>query len=127
MPKNYKAKTVIGEKLFKTLLYKKAACKCWWKWHLWSISPAFYNNQLMYRYSIAEKMQSQTVRREKLSKTIPNKKSAHKMLVKLTLVINFTSNLQAAYVQIFCCQKNAKPSCKRRKAAQNNSIQVIYS
>jgi len=40
--------------------------------------------QLLRRYSLAEKLQSQTVSREKLLKTLLNKKAARKIFVILT-------------------------------------------
>jgi len=51
--------------------------------YLESISPTFYE-QLLHQYSKAKKLQSQTVIREKLLKTLSYKKAVRKMLVKLT-------------------------------------------
>jgi len=46
--------------------------------NLQSISPKIYE-QLLRRYSFAKKLQSQTVIREKLRKTLLYEKSAHKI------------------------------------------------
>jgi len=43
------------------------------------------------------------------------KKAAHKMLVKLTPRVNFTSILIAAFVPIFFCQKITEQKSKYRK------------
>jgi len=48
-----------------------------------SISPTFYE-QLLCQYSLAKNLQSQTVSREMLQKTLLYKKAGHKMLVTLT-------------------------------------------
>jgi hypothetical protein len=49
----------------------------------WSISSTIYE-QLLRQYFFAKKLQSQIVTREKLHKTLLNKKVEHKMLLKLT-------------------------------------------
>jgi len=59
---------------------KKACIKCWWNWHLKSISQTIYKQFL--RQNPFEKT--------KLRKTFLYKKAAHVILVKLTLVVNFT-------------------------------------
>jgi len=55
---------------------KKARVKCWWNWPLYSISPTFYD-QLF-----CKKSQSSSAIREKLCKTLSQKKSASKMFMK---------------------------------------------
>jgi hypothetical protein len=50
---------------------------------LQSISSKFYK-QLLRQYSCAKKLQNQTVIREKLHKTLLDKKGTRKMLMKLT-------------------------------------------
>jgi len=63
------------------------------------------------QYYCAKKLQSQTVIREKLRKTLCYEKGVHKMFVKLTPVVNFTNILQAAFAPILLCQKITKPNC----------------
>jgi hypothetical protein len=60
------------------------------------ISPTFYE-QLLRQFSFNKKLQSQTVNRGKLCKTLSYKKDGHKMLVKLTPSANFIIVLRAAF------------------------------
>ncbi len=54
---------------------------------LWSISPTFYR-QLLCRYSFPKKLQSQTISRKNLHKTLSYQKATSKMLVKLKPGVN---------------------------------------
>jgi hypothetical protein len=67
-----------------------------------SISSTFYE-QLLRQYFCARKLQSQTVTREKLCKTLLYEKDKLKMLMKLTPRVNF--------INIFV-PKNTEPNCK---------------
>jgi hypothetical protein len=62
-------------------------------------------------YSFAKKLQIQTVIREKLRKTLSYKAGMHKMLMKLTPVVNLINILQAAFGPKLFCLKIAKPNC----------------
>jgi len=46
---------------------------------------------------LLQKITKPNLMREKLRKTLSNKKAAHKLLVKLTPWVNFTNVLQAAF------------------------------
>ena len=61
------------------------------------ISPTFYE-QLLHQYSFAKIIQRQTLCREKLLKTLLNKKSVRKILMKLTPGVNFTNISRAAFL-----------------------------
>jgi len=67
--------------------------------YLFSISPTFYE-QILHKYSFAKKLQSQTVSRKKLSKTLSYKKlllrcwwNWHLVFEVLTLLPNFLTFL----------------------------------
>ena len=57
--------------------------KC--EYRMMSISPTLYK-LLLHQFPFAKKLQTQTVSKEKLHKTLSYKKAACKMLLKLTLV-----------------------------------------
>ncbi len=59
-----------------------------------SISSAVYK-LLLHQYSSAKQLQSQTVTREKLRKTLWNKEVEHKMLMKLTPDLTILSSNEA--------------------------------
>jgi len=46
-------------------------------------------------------------------------KSSHKMMMKLTLVVNFPNILRASFAPISFHQKMSNPNCNHIKAAQN--------
>jgi len=46
-------------------------------------------------------------------------KTACKMLVKFTVVVNFTNIFEAAFELIFFCQKITNPNCKHMKTLKN--------
>jgi hypothetical protein len=58
-----------------------------------------------------------------LHQTFLIEKTAHKMLIKLKSVVNFTNILQTAFVPVFFCQKITKPNFNYRIATQKTSIQ----
>jgi len=61
---------------------------------------------------LRQKLQSQSVTREKLLNLLLYKKRTCKMLVKLTpVVVNFINILQAAFASIFLHQTITKPNC----------------
>jgi hypothetical protein len=60
---------------------------------------------------LRQKLQSQIVTKEKLSKALLHEKGACKMLMKLTTGINFINILCPSFVPIFLRQKIAKPKC----------------
>jgi len=55
--------------------------------------------------------QTQILNTQKLCKTLSYEKAAHKMIVKLTPVVNFTNILQAVFFSIIFRQKIAKLNC----------------
>jgi len=57
------------------------------------------------QYSFTKKLQSLAVIREKMRKTFLYEKGWHKMLVKLTPVVNLSTFLQAAFGPVFFSQK----------------------
>jgi len=83
---------------------------------LQSISPTFYD-QLLSLFPSTKKLQIQTETTFKLRKTLLYEKSVHKMLVKLTPIINFINILQSAFELISFYQKITNPNCKYIKAA----------
>jgi hypothetical protein len=56
-----------------------------------------------------------------------NQKVAHKMLVKLILLVNSTYILGAAFALIIFYYKITKSNCKQRKVAQNTFTQKTCS
>ncbi len=42
LPENYKVKVYVEWSLEKHFRTKKLLIKCWWNWHLWSISSTLY-------------------------------------------------------------------------------------
>jgi len=63
------------------------------------VAPTFYE-KLLRQYSFAKMSQSQTIIRENLHKAFLYEKGAHKTLMKLTPIVNFTNILSAAFAQI---------------------------
>jgi len=57
------------------------------------------------QYPFAKKILSQNVTREKLREALLYKKRAHKKLMTLTPLVNFTNILQAGFLPIFFQQK----------------------
>jgi len=72
-----------------------------------SMSPTFYE-QLLCQYSFTEKLQSQTVGRKKLSKTLLYKKAAHKLLVNLTHRCEFHQHFMQKFCPGIFAPKNRK-------------------
>jgi hypothetical protein len=64
---------------------------------------------------LRQKIQIQTVIREKLPKVIQYKKAPHKMLAKLTLVVNFINILRAAFAPIFFLLKLQSQTATKEK------------
>jgi len=71
--------------------------------------------KLLDQFSLRQKIQSQTVIREKLQKTIQYKKAPHKMLVKLTPVVNFINILRATFAPIFFLLKLQSQTATKEK------------
>jgi len=78
------------------------------------ISLGFYE-KLLHQFHFDKKFQTQTVSTKNLLKTLSYKKAARKMLAKMTLVVNFTSSLQAAFLPISFHHKITNPNCKHIK------------
>ncbi len=64
-------------------LYEKLQVKCWWNWHMWSISSAFYA-RIFCTKVLCTAFFCLHVTKGKRPKKLSYKKGVHKMLMKLT-------------------------------------------
>jgi len=98
--------------LWQKIRTKNTSVQCWWNWHLWLILPTLILSAAF--MLVDPKSAKKDCRLDCILVLLESAriKAVHKMLMKLTPVVNFTNILWAAFAQIFFCKKITKPICK---------------